>query len=610
MSQAIKSSLRKPVSSSLLTQELPIDSIHITGDNWRQEFDEADLQELGADILDNGLLEAIVVRAWPKGPTRVSEDLSHDKRAWRVWRGPLFGDGDVRAIAITDRLSQIEANRQCDLLKRFDFALIAGERRLRACRRVGLQTITAQVRECDDATAEKLMVAENAHRKDLHELEYAAGYARKIAEGYTVEQLAQIANKGVTVIREYLNFAKLPNNARKAFRAGVINKSHAVLIGTIPDEARREEFAKQVITGGSRGDAMSFRAAKELKERSYMKELKGAPFALNDPTLDPNFGFVCLNCPHYNGNTPKQWQGKRADICLYPDHYQKLVRLSAARALAVVKSADHLNVKVLPAEEGQKLFYGSGYLKDSSFVDTTDTVYDYRPGKPNVPIQQIVKQTKAPVIVTADAEGKLHTLIKKTDLSAAVKQLGIQTSYSSSNGADPQRAAKKKEDNAVKRAIGVEVYEQLEKKAARNLVFGDAPAQIRQLQGLTEYAVRTAPGAVRQLLCKRLELSPVKASYGGADWEKALLRWVSAPTHKRQAPKDRSGFLWTLLAQLQVLSQINELVSKEWGRTTPNKEDVAMCAAFGIDVKKIAAAERTKYKTAIAVKAKKKGVKR
>ena len=65
-----------------------------------------------------------------------------------------------------------------------------------------------------------------------------------------------------------------------------------------------------------------------------MKELKGAPFPLDDVKLDPDWSYTCLNCPYYNGNTPERHQGKRADICLNPDHYAKLVRLNATRAIA------------------------------------------------------------------------------------------------------------------------------------------------------------------------------------------------------------------------------------------------------------------------------------
>lgn len=336
------------------------------------------------------------------------------------------------------------------------FELIAGERRWRVATALELSEVPCEVYDCDDEEAEELSIIENLQREDLHPLDYADGFQKMIADhGYSIEQLAAKVNKGTTVIREYLHFAKLPESARLAFRQDRINKSICVLIGTIPDETRRAQFAKEVITGGPRGDAMSFRAAKELKERSYMKELKNAPFPIDEAELYPEAG-SCLLCPHYNGNTPKQWQGKRADICLNPDCYQKKVGLNAERKLAATKVSD--TVTTLPAEEGAKLFYSHGYLKDERFADTKDSVPDYRPGKPRVPILQIIKQTNAPVIVTTDGEGKLRTLIRKTDLNAATKSLGIQTSYSSASKGSrtkskPSVSEKKKEAAAKCRTV-------------------------------------------------------------------------------------------------------------------------------------------------------------
>lgn len=85
---------------------------------------------------------------------------------------------------------------------------------------------------------------------------------------------------------------------------------------------------------------MSVREAKERKEQKYMKELKGAPFPLDDVTLDPKWRKTCTkdSCEYWNGNTPGRQQGKRADICLNPSHYWELVRLNEAREIAKTKN--------------------------------------------------------------------------------------------------------------------------------------------------------------------------------------------------------------------------------------------------------------------------------
>ena len=132
---------------------------------------------------------------------------------------------------------------------------------------------------------------------------------------------------------------QLPDVARKAFRNSKISKSICALIVTIPEEKRRAKFAKEVLTGGQHGKPMSFRPAKQWKEDHYMKELKGAPFPLDDVTLDPAWRYTCTkgSCPYWNGNTREKRQGKRADICLNPPHYRELVRLNEVRISAKTK---------------------------------------------------------------------------------------------------------------------------------------------------------------------------------------------------------------------------------------------------------------------------------
>lgn len=605
MVQTIEAPAAAPVLPQPVFHQVTTDLIYVTKNNFRQDFNEEELKELVESVRAKGIVEPLLVRAWPPGLTLVSEDLSQDKRAWRVWRGELPGMGDTPRVDLTGRLSQAEAEKQCTLLKAFNFSLIAGERRLRAAKIAGLTQVPAMVYSgITDEQADELMVIENMQRKDLHALEYADGFSRMIEQhGYTVEQLAKKVDKGTTFIRDLLHLAKLPNSAREAFRGERITKSHCVLIATIPDEKQREEYAKKVIRAAA-DQAVSVREAKEIKEREYMKDLKGAPFALDDQTLDPAWGYTCTlgSCPHWNGNTPESRQGKRPDICLMPTHYAKLVHLNSARVIANTKESD--KVKVLPPEQGKKIFSRYGYVDDSRYVETKDNVYDHRPGKGSVPIQQIVKRASAPVIVTTDHDGKLRTLIKKTDLHAAVLQLGIDSSsYSSSNttAADKQRAAKKREDNAVTRAVATDLFAQL---YGRNLAQGitATPKAIKGLLALAEKVTRDAPGSVKTFLCRSLEFETTPKKYGGKDWEKPLLKDL----HASRLASGQGVFLLNRIALVQVLSELNEYLFKEWGRSTPNKEDVAMCAAFGVDITKIEREQRARIKATAKLKATKK----
>lgn len=162
-----------------------------------------------------------------------------------------------------------------------------------------------------------------------HDLVIAARYDKIINKNaYSVAGAAKESKKSKTVIRDRVRLNQLEGEARKALRDRTISMSVAGLILRVPKK-QRSKFTKEVLH--KYGKPMSFRKAKEWKEQHYMKELKGAPFPLDDPTLDPEWGYTCLNCPHYNGNTPERQQGKRADICLNPEHYRKLVELQSAR---------------------------------------------------------------------------------------------------------------------------------------------------------------------------------------------------------------------------------------------------------------------------------------
>lgn len=184
------------------------------------------------------------------------------------------------------------------------------------------------------------ILSNHPSREAQHDLERAARFRKMIDDGYTVEQLSRMEKKRPTYIRDLLLLLNMPEMAKRSFLSGEISKHVGVLIGTIPDEKRRVEFFKEVLTGGQHGKPMSVSQAKRLKARRYMQDLKVAPFPLDDMTLDPEWGKTCTkdSCEYWNGNTPEQRQGKRPNICLYPPHYAKLVRLNEAREFAKARN--------------------------------------------------------------------------------------------------------------------------------------------------------------------------------------------------------------------------------------------------------------------------------
>jgi ParB family transcriptional regulator, chromosome partitioning protein len=139
------------------------------------------------------------------------------------------------------------------------YELIAGERRWRAARRVGLQVIPALVRETDDATSVQHALVENLHRDDLNALEEAAAYQQLIEDfGLTHEAVASQVGKSRTSVTNSLRLLQLPPSIQKLVHESRLNMGQArALLGT-PDRAFQEQLARRIVQ-----DDLSVRAVEE-----------------------------------------------------------------------------------------------------------------------------------------------------------------------------------------------------------------------------------------------------------------------------------------------------------------------------------------------------------
>ena len=131
------------------------------------------------------------------------------------------------------------------------YELIAGERRWRAARRLGLGRIPALVRESDDAAALEQALVENIHRADLNALEEAAAYQQLIEDfSLTHEAVATRVGKSRTTVTNTLRLLQLPPAVQKHVRDGSLSMGHArALLGT-PDRALQERLASTAVKEG------------------------------------------------------------------------------------------------------------------------------------------------------------------------------------------------------------------------------------------------------------------------------------------------------------------------------------------------------------------------
>ena len=128
------------------------------------------------------------------------------------------------------------------------FELIAGERRWRAARRVGLQTIPAIVRDADDAAVLQQAIVENVQREELNPLEEAAAYQQLIEDfDLTHDDVANRVGKSRATITNMLRLLQLPPSIQRYLKDGSLRMGHArALLGT-PDRAFQEQLARRAV---------------------------------------------------------------------------------------------------------------------------------------------------------------------------------------------------------------------------------------------------------------------------------------------------------------------------------------------------------------------------
>jgi ParB family chromosome partitioning protein len=129
------------------------------------------------------------------------------------------------------------------------YELIAGERRLRAAKLIGLKTVPVIVRSADEQTKLALALIENIQREDLNPLEEAAAYRRLLDEFHlTQNELAQRIGKARSSISNIVRLLNLPPAAQLALRQGTINFGQAKILAGL-DAAEQEQALLEMTTG-------------------------------------------------------------------------------------------------------------------------------------------------------------------------------------------------------------------------------------------------------------------------------------------------------------------------------------------------------------------------
>lgn len=128
------------------------------------------------------------------------------------------------------------------------FQLVAGERRLRAAKKLKWEKIDAIVRTLDEQSKLELALIENTQRDDLSPLEVAAAYVKLIELfGMTFEQLSKRTGRADSTLRNTIRLLGLPPEAKKALREGEISEGHARQILAVPSLQKQRKLLELMI---------------------------------------------------------------------------------------------------------------------------------------------------------------------------------------------------------------------------------------------------------------------------------------------------------------------------------------------------------------------------
>ena len=131
------------------------------------------------------------------------------------------------------------------------FELVAGERRFRAARSIGLDRIPALVRQATDEEMQTLALVENLQREDLNAMEKARALAAMMRNfALTQEEVASRVGKARTTIANLLRLQDLPVDVQQWVEEGRLSGAHARAVLQAKGDGRRLELARQAMERG------------------------------------------------------------------------------------------------------------------------------------------------------------------------------------------------------------------------------------------------------------------------------------------------------------------------------------------------------------------------
>jgi ParB family chromosome partitioning protein len=251
-------------------REIPVEKVQPNPGQPRMTFHQETIQELAASIKEHGVLQPILVR--PSGEL---------------------------------------------------FEIIAGERRWRASKLAGKETIPAIVERFDDATALEIGLIENLQREDLSPLDESTIYKKMTGElGYSIRQLASKLGKDKGYVENRLRLASAPDDVREMVSQRYDTLSAAYELMKIDNVRRRKSLAKQMLDGKMTLIRLHERVERILNPGEKAEKPEPAIPALRDDALITatrklNEALAELSRAMGDGGTPSIPEGDRQNLAKF-----------------------------------------------------------------------------------------------------------------------------------------------------------------------------------------------------------------------------------------------------------------------------------------------------
>jgi ParB family chromosome partitioning protein len=204
------------------------------------------IAEIGSNVLlDKGLgasLKEIKVDEIQPNPYQVRSVWNEQELAELAQS--IKTNGVIQPIIVRHRSTDSSVSKQVG------YQLIAGERRWRAAKLAGIETVPAIIREVKDDEMLELALVENIHRTDLNPLERANAYQKYIYSlSLTQSQAADRLGEDRSVVANYLRLLDLPTEIKQMLIDNQLTMGHARAILALPTDELRRKLANRAMAG-------------------------------------------------------------------------------------------------------------------------------------------------------------------------------------------------------------------------------------------------------------------------------------------------------------------------------------------------------------------------